>query len=472
MKARISFRFRIILLFGIITLLLVSLMARMSYYKIREIYLEQLSDQVNLMTRVIAENMDAKYVRFLDTREMNGAAENFYRRYFLGQRQQLHLENAFIFNNSFQIVISDTLSSDANAEPLLQINRKEIHDLKIKESAASLPFKAADGLWYMWGFYRLDENYWVGIREGADRLVVIEEISLAFWSIGILGIGLTGIGGWWLALAITKPIDSLVVFSDRLGKGEWKTPIPQHITGDLFILAQAMDKMRLGLANQQKEKEAMLAQVAHEIRNPLGGMELLTGLIKEDLAREGKSVDYVQRILDEIGRLKLLITAYLDYGKPSKTAPEWVDLGDFLTEIHDQFRTVFDQKNICFDHDLPAGRIFFDRNHLKQIFLNLVSNSVHFMPEGGTITVRVTRSAGAANIEIADSGPGIPDGNLNAVFEPFFTTNQNGFGLGLAVCKKLCEENDAHLSVGNNLTKGCTFRISLAGKKETAERNV
>ncbi len=459
-----SFKLRLILTFCTIAILLVTLMSLVSYRFVREIYLNQLSEQVSLAAKVIGAELDAKYLSLLPEHDQNTLARLFYLKILSDQTHTVGIQNSFIFDDNYQILVHTDLSITRNYhESRLQLNRSEIRDLKIGESVASLPFKAGDGSWYMWGFYRLGENHWLGVQENAARLAKIENLSLLFWGIGIAGTLLAILSGWLLAGTIAKPVDKLVSFSHRLGKGEFDAPLPQTVRGELAILARAMDKMRSDLARHQQEKEEILAQIAHEIRNPLGGIELLAGLIKEDLEKKGESnalsVEYIQKIEEEIRGLKSLITTYLNYSRPATAKPEWVNPQEIVTEVKEMLKSGLEKKRIELSCNGTADPVWFDPNHLRQILINLVSNSVESLNQRGKISIQTSEKDNDFLITITDNGPGIPREHQEKIFQPFFTTRDEGTGLGLAICKKLCEENGAEIWLESSSNPGCTFTI-------------
>lgn len=469
-KNSMTIKTKIIITFSLLTAILVIITSRVGYISVREIYLDQLSDQTSLLTRLIAGEINPKYLPFLDVGAEDNLALSLYQKTIHTKAQEMSLPNIFIFNGQFKILAQSADEPGAgSSDPRLLLNRSEIQALGIGESTASLPFKGADGAWYLWGFYRLDETHWLGIRENAARLERVEALSNVFWLIGISGVLVTIFFGWLLARTIARPVDRLVSFSSRLGKGNFGAPLPEGVKGELAILAEALDKMRQDLARHHKEKETMLAQIAHEIRNPLGGIELLAGLVKEDLAKSGISAEYINKILEEIAGLKALITAYLNYSRPLPATPETVSVGEVVQEIEEMVYPDLQRKKISltWSGDNPAIR--FDRQHLRQILLNLISNSIEAAGQGGTIVVEARRNEKQAIISITDDGTGIANDKLDSVFEPFFTTRGNGTGLGLAVCKKLCEENGAKIRVKNNKEKGCTFIITIKQKSAIAD---
>jgi signal transduction histidine kinase len=462
MAIRFSFKAWIIFVFSTITIGLVAVMSRLSYYTVKEIYLNQLSDQVLLTTRVVMNGFDARYLRYLNPQENNTLAASYYTRYLTVQKGALQIENVSIFDAQLQTLIStDSINRPGMVEPVLLLHRTEIENLKERHAVTSLPFKGEDQRWYLWGFFRIDDAHWLCVRENADRLARVEELSLIFWGIGLGGVMLTLIGGLFLARTLTRPIDRLVRFSRELGKGEWAAPVPTDIKGELSSLAQAMHTMRENLVARQKEKETILAHIAHEIRNPLGGIELLTGLLQEDLACENKNMEYTRKILDEIGGLKSLINNYLNFGRPSVAHPENVNAAEIVSEVLVLLQHALHEKNIRVTSE-GVKKIWFDRNHLKHILTNLLTNSIQAVEQGGHITIAMKQHGTERILEISDDGLGIADASMQTIFEPFFTTHSNGTGLGLAICKKLCSENGSVISVKNNADKGCTFIITTS----------
>jgi signal transduction histidine kinase len=458
---RLSFKLQLIITFSTITILVVSIMAWVSYKLVKDIYLGQLSEQVVLMSQIAAQSLDSRYLQLLHPGDQQSLAKEYYQQTLKEQIPNMNLESAFIFNPDYQILLNTDLNYVSTLpDARLQLNRQEIQNLTVGSATASVPFKSEEGLWYMWGFYRLGNNYWLGVKENASRLRQVEDLALTFWLIGFFGVLTAIIASWVLARTIAKPIDELVLFSKTLGRGDFEASVPKNIRGELMVLATAMDQMRGELANKQKEKEEMLAQIAHEIRNPLGGIELLAGLVKENLREKGKNEQYIQKILDEISGLKSLITAYLNYSRPMRAKPEWIKTKTVIEEVQNLLKNSLLEKNIRFSHIGTEDNLWFDPNHIRQILLNLIDNSIQAVDKNGAIHLQTSKNKNVYEIHISDDGPGIPEDNLKSIFEPFFTTRENGTGLGLAICRKLCEENRAGIEVKNNESGGCSYTIS------------
>jgi signal transduction histidine kinase len=477
---RSYYKIRVIITFSIVTMLLVVIMSRMGYVFIRDLYLDQLDEQVSIITKMISSELDKKYLELLDIglpTKLTG--DYFHEEFRKNMESELHSE-IFIFDEQFRVVVhSNTAKVEGETEPKLFLNQKEIYDLGLNEASTSLPFKGEDGNWYLWGFYRLSNKYWLAVRESAARLERIEEFAVLFWYVGIGGTLFTILVSLLVAKRITKPIDKLVSFSSEIGKGDFKTVAPEGMKGEFEILAKAMDAMKQNLAENHKEREKILAQIAHEIRNPLGGIELLANLARENLSNRSlssvyslpdsygdaglngdlKNKEYLDRILKEVNGLKSLITSYLNYSRPVQIKPVWVSLPKLLSEVKDIFKKQLGEKGINLVIDSRINVIYFDEDHLRQILINLVINSIDSVPAGGTIRIISFYKDKQWVLSISDNGYGIKEEDLLYIFDPFFTTKKEGTGLGLAISRKLSIENKAKIAAQNNPDKGATFTI-------------
>ncbi len=294
---------------------------------VKELYLEELSSNVNKTIMLTSSQIDNTYLDFLESGIITPGIKNYFNDLFNNSNYSKIYSEIFIFDTGLRIVIHSDSNKILNVtEPRLFLNQNEIFNLEIDNSITSLPFKGDDDNWYLWGFYRLSQNHWLAVKESAANFEKVEQLSSIIWYFGFGGILLSIIFGIVVSNSITKPIRKLVTFSGQIGKGNIKANPPENMKGELKVLTDALVKMRNNISNNQKEKEKILAQIAHEIRNPLGGIELLTNLISEEESNNQKKEEYTNRILNEIGELKKLISSYLDYSKPTKPQPELVNL--------------------------------------------------------------------------------------------------------------------------------------------------
>ncbi len=452
-----SIKFRVIVIFSVITTLLVILMARLAYISARNIYLRQLEEQTTRLSRIAAEQTDLRFLNFIEP-GMRSPGIASYQSRLRQTAVRLGLSDIFIFNLQGQVLINTSQLTDARAG--LQIHLKEIRKLQPHKSFHSLPFKGKDGQWYFWNYLRLNRNYFLGVRERSARLSELDSLARLFWGIGILGVFLVVLSGWFIGRSIARPIDKLIAFSAEIGNGNMESRPPESVRGELTLLKDALLKMRSDLNAHEREKEEMLAQIAHELRNPLGGIALLAGLIKEDSSVNDTNKAYAETIARETEGLKHQISAYLHYSHPPQARPKPIDLQVFLNDIRKEFELRPEASHIHLNITVQNQFIEFDPSHLQQIIRNLLENSVNACGSKGTIEIRTS----GQEIAVHDNGPGIPEDVIDKIFDPFFTTNPDGTGLGLAICRRLCRENNAELLAVNNPDTGCNFII----KKQTS----
>jgi len=440
--------------------MLVLLMSQLSYVFIRNIYLDQSKEQLMGLTKAISKQIDNSYLSMLDFGLPTQTTDNYFVDVIRKNLSDDTTNAAFLFNEDFIVYVhSNTNIKKGREETQLFLYRDEIFGITPGSGSVTLPFKGDDDQWYLLGFYRLNENFWLAVRESAQKLEKVEDFSKIFWLIGIGGTLITVLTGWFLARSITKPLDKLVSFSNQIGKSNFNISVPHKLKGEIKVLADAMEKMRGDLSMNQKEKENMLAQIAHEIRNPLGGIELLTNLTKEDLAKGKVKEEYLNKILSEINGLKSLISSYLNYSRPSHPSPSPTNISEVVDEVKNIFQIDMNKKNVKLKVNIELSKIWFDNSHLRQVIMNLLSNSLEAIHMNGEIIISSFTKENKNHISISDNGVGITGENMNHIFDPFYTTKKEGTGLGLAISKKLCAENNSQLLAESVNGKGTTFTI-------------
>jgi len=236
----------------------------------------------------------------------------------------------------------------------------------------------------------------------------------------------------------------------------------------VFILRDVSERRRLEEAQDRLRRDQALAEMsavlAHEIRNPLGSLELFAGLLAEsDLDPDcQKWVEHLQAGLRTLAATVNNVLHFHSLPEPER-AP--VDLGELLQWAHGFFLPLARQSRVALSLQNRADGILFpaDRHRLEQVLLNLVLNAVRAMPGGGWIELggRKTRNGQAVVLEVADTGPGISPEHLPHVFEPGFSTRAGSPGLGLAVCRKIVEQHGGTLHAVSRPGCGARFTMTL-----------
>jgi two-component system sensor histidine kinase FlrB len=237
----------------------------------------------------------------------------------------------------------------------------------------------------------------------------------------------------------------------------------------LFILQDISARKRLEQEHESLRRRQALAEMsavlAHEIRNPLGSLELFTGLLAGSKL-EPEPRQWVEHLRAGLRTLAATVNNVLEFHSqpPPKLAP--TDVGRLLQSLHDFLRPLAQQAGVRMEliHQLDGVLVAADKHRLEQVLLNLALNAFRFMKGGGVLTVSgsVTEAPSPqVRIEIADSGPGIASENLGHIFEPGFTTRPGSPGLGLTVCKTIVEQHDGSIGVRSSAGEGATFHLEF-----------
>jgi PAS domain S-box-containing protein len=218
----------------------------------------------------------------------------------------------------------------------------------------------------------------------------------------------------------------------------------------------------------------MAATVAHEVRNPLGGIAGFAALLDRDIPEEDERKRLVKKIIQGVEILNRTVINLLNYTRVVKLNPTEVDLVKLADEAVAYFNMDISQKmkNITIQRNYPDRRLVcrLDTEQFRQVVLNLLYNAAQSMPDGGkiTFTVNDTKSKDGVGIseekiilEISDCGVGMNKETQAKLFTPFFTTREEGTGLGLSTVKKIVEAHRGDIHIQSELGKGTKVRVIL-----------
>jgi PAS domain S-box-containing protein len=232
---------------------------------------------------------------------------------------------------------------------------------------------------------------------------------------------------------------------------------------------------RRALEKRAADAEAISAMgtlalnLAHEIRNPLNAAKLQLMLLGRDVGKlpvapEAKvALDRRAGIVgDEIERLNRLLTEFLELARPRGIARAPVALAQLVDGVLSLERAAAESRGIRIEVDVPAELAMVgDVEKLKQVVLNLVVNAIEAMKDGGRLALRGRSAGEVVELEIADSGPGIPPELLAQVFDPFFTTKEAGTGLGLSIVRKIVDQHGGDVRIDSERGKGTRAVVTV-----------
>lgn len=376
------------------------------------------------------------------------------------------IKRIFLFDLEDQILIDINQRSIGIPGPDLYFFQKEISDLQNQKTSYSVLYQGIDGVPSMTGFaaiYAQDILFiGVGVEGNADFLDDVQNMQHQLILIGLIGIVASVLIAMLLSNTITKPIRLLVSHSNEIAAGNYKHPVTLQTHDELGNLSQTMEEMRKNILAREAELKMMLSGVAHEIRNPLGGMALFTDLLAEKVEENPSASTYVDRIQREIQHLQNIVHRFLDFARPAKPSLQKVHLVSILEECIDLNQETIKSKSIEISQNVQSDfSVLADPNHVKEIFLNLLQNAVDVLSSKGKIMIHASLTESFVKVEVIDSGPGITKEEQDKIFDPFFSTRTEGTGLGLSIAKSLAKSNEGDVVLERSDGNGTVFHVFL-----------
>ena len=218
----------------------------------------------------------------------------------------------------------------------------------------------------------------------------------------------------------------------------------------------------------------MAAAIAHEVKNPLAGIEVMAGILKRQLADSPDAQSILGDIIKEAKMANAIVLEVLDFVRPIRLQVENVSIADAIRDSVSLAEGHVPRGNVRVTVELPDAlpAIQADPHQLRQIFTNLLMNAFEALNGDGAVTIAAVavNEEGPAGgepqgpmvqIEVTDNGPGMPADVIEKIFSPFFTTKPQGSGLGLAIVRKIVDAHDGRIDVGGLDTGGTRFRVTL-----------
>jgi signal transduction histidine kinase len=291
---------------------------------------------------------------------------------------------------------------------------------------------------------------------------------------------------------VNNPLSKLTEVMKRVEEGDLNARVTLQGDDEMGRLARNLNAMTEKLQAAKKEAEQfhqalvqradrmasigeLASGIAHELRNPLAGIQGAIHILAEGFPREDTRRRVTDEIQKQIYKMERLVRDLLNYAKPVRSHYVLTNIHEVIDGVLSFFMTQLgspENFNVEKHYFSPMPKTMVDPSTMEQAFLNIVLNAHKAMPQGGTLTIVTQLLNGdkteAVQVVFEDTGVGIPEQNLSKVFNPFFSTRPDGTGLGLSITKNIIEQHGGTIIAQSQVNRGTRFIITLPVTKTPA----
>lgn len=291
--------------------------------------------------------------------------------------------------------------------------------------------------------------------------------------------------GLWTYMVVRRVIDEpmgrIVEAMNLVARGKLDTRVDDLPSGELRSIARGFNKMVRLLEKDRREivdlhrKQVghmerlaalgeLSAHLAHEVRNPLTGISSAIQVMQGETPNGSPRREVLGKVLGQLNRMEQTMGNFLRFARMPEAVVRPFDLREPLERVLDLIEVRLRTQKIELRRDIPANlpRLRGDPGQIEQVFLNLLINAAHAMPQGGTLSVGARAEAGGALlVEVCDTGKGISSADLEHVFRPFFTTRENGSGLGLPLSRQIVMAHNGDIWIESEPGRGTSVFVRL-----------
>ncbi len=312
--------------------------------------------------------------------------------------------------------------------------------------------------------------------DAVEKLMLQETATLVL--INLLAIVALAVLVSLIAFGIVHPITELARETENMaaGKRELK-PLSYEGPDEVGTLAKSINHFIATIDKMEEEKSRdaalvaigrMSAELAHELRNPIGAIDLFVQLFPEKWNEENFRASFNKNVTYELSRVKHLLNELLEIARPVKLDFKEISLTDVLEKATQNYKNGNHAGlKLAVEAHCPDKKILADEFALLRVFQNLIQNAAQAMKNNGAITIGLkesvdeTKKAKGVEMYFKDTGPGMEEEVLNRIFEPFFSNKKGGTGLGLAICRKIIQGHGGTIHAESRLGTGTTFFLKL-----------
>lgn len=283
------------------------------------------------------------------------------------------------------------------------------------------------------------------------------------------------LGGYWLALRATRPLNTMIQTTDRLRPQQMQERLPIRNTGDeIDQLSAAFNRLLDRIGEYLVKRQDFLANSAHELRTPLAALRSTAEMALSTPRSSQEYCETLELIVSECGNLELLVTQLLLLAETDaahfEDRGEVVDLSRITNEACEMFGAAAESRGVELSKSIAPGVVVHgSRGHLRQLLNNLIDNAIKFIPNRGQVTVELISKVSGSSLHVRDNGVGIDPKEQMRLFERFYRgdrarrrdTPSRGTGLGLSICKSIAEAHGGAITIRSQAGVGTEVQVDF-----------
>ncbi len=284
------------------------------------------------------------------------------------------------------------------------------------------------------------------------------------------------IGTAWKRLSVEMPVTEINEALLKIRKGDLTTKLKRRRYSSRYsTIINNINLMTSELSSLDNLKVSLMSNISHELKTPISVINNYAALLQDENISEEKRIEYAKNITDSSKKMTELITNILKLNQLENqkipTEMKKYNLSEQLCECLLSFENQWEEKDIDIETDIEEDIIVkSDFQLMNIVWSNLFSNAMKFTPKGGKITVTLTRSKRFAKVTVTDTGCGIPEDQLELIFDKFYQCDTSratdGNGLGLALVKRIINITDSFISVESKVGEGTAFTVKIPVNKQ------
>ncbi len=462
-----SVRFRILIATLLpITVIFISLIP-ISYYYLKSGFEREIEERLLSVASISVSLPNIEYAIELREGDEDSRVYNFLVLKLKSLKEASSVKSLFIFDRENRLLVSSDGGKIGKKISRLLIDNKEINQVFNGIKTSSVLFKGEDGFFYKSAYVPAiyDENNNViaalGVSASVSYFDTLNNIRNGLILLIVVSLLLLIIIVTAVSKGISYPITSLIEQAKLIARGDMEKSINTRAYGEIEILVNTFEDMREKILNRDREMQMMLSGIAHEIRNPLAGMQLMIDLLLEKFSDNQEVLQLILQINNELKYLTNVVSSFLRYSRNINISFQKVNPVRILDEVLDLLSSEIQKKGISIKKNIMEKELESDNDILKQIFINILLNAIQAVNNSGEIHIKFMVDRDKYKMVFIDNGIGIKEENMKDIFKPFFTTKEKGTGLGLALVKKYLLSMRGDIELKSIYGKGCEVSIYL-----------